>query len=436
MSQDNQDENVTGEAEHDAESHDAEEADHDAARPDALLKRVEALGEEDDVERLAREEERKLAERRAQQGGGKKRSGLEVAASKKLAKVGTKKASKRVQTEVAQAVEADPLLDRTVRFTDWAKKNSSLVQGIVIAALVGAIGVGTYTYLAQRKVEKASTILADAVNDENGTLGDPDADRGDAPKEIRPVFRTTADKRESALKKYREVQEKFPKTGAAYLARLAEGSILLDKREADAAIAAFTDASRSPLAANDAEVRGRAIEGLGFAYELKGEYEQALKTFKELENAVDVKGFKELAMYHQARALEAKGDKDAAKDLLKTLHERITRPGESQQFSYLREVTEDRLRALDPAALPPKSASRGGPQMTQEQIRKFLEQMKAQKGGANPVQLPEPMGGAAGPDMPQTPGMPMPGMTPMPTMPQMPTMPVVPNPTPQPAPHP
>ena len=35
-----------------------------------------------------------------------------------------------------------------------------------------------------------------------------------------------------------------------------------------------------------------------------------------MENSVDVKGFKELAMYHQARVLEAKGDNDGANEQL------------------------------------------------------------------------------------------------------------------------
>jgi len=79
----------------------------------------------------------------------------------------------------------------------------------------------------------------------------------------------------------------------------------------------------------DAEVRGRALEGLGFAYEQKGNLDESIKTFKDLEVSVDVLGFKELAMYHQARVLEARnsaGDKDKAKELLKTCTSASTSP--------------------------------------------------------------------------------------------------------------
>ena len=42
----------------------------DAMSPEAIAKRVAALGGEDEVDRLARDEELKLAERRAKAGGG------------------------------------------------------------------------------------------------------------------------------------------------------------------------------------------------------------------------------------------------------------------------------------------------------------------------------------------------------------------------------
>ena len=93
-------------------------------------------------------------------------------------------------------------------------------------------------------------------------------------------------------------------------------------------------------------------------------------------------------MYHQARVLEAKGDKDKAKELLKTVHERINKPGENYPFPYLKEVADDRLRALDPAALPPKQQGQmggpGGNKMSEEQIKKLIEQLKKNGGGAPP----------------------------------------------------
>jgi hypothetical protein len=151
------------------------------------------------------------------------------------------------------------------------------------------------------------------------------------------------------------------------------------------------------LAQADVEVRGRALEGIGFAHELLAQsdtgakekhLDDALGAYKQLEQ-LDTKGFKELGMYHEARVLQTKGDKQKALELLKDLQKRVTEPGESQPFSYLESVVEDRLRALDPAALPPKApkpSGLGGADMNdpqiQEILRKIQQQQQQQNGGA------------------------------------------------------
>jgi hypothetical protein len=379
-----------------AEGSDAEEptaAEEDDASPEAIARRVAALGEEDETEKIARSEEEKLAARRAKMKRGKKGGGLEAAASKRLARIAEKAQPKKM---IATAVDgADPLLNQTAALSKWAKKNQKVVSSVVLAGAVALAGVGGYNYWQQKKEADASAELTKAVADERGRIGDPDKEKeeeaSNGPKDTRPLFKTVDERRESALKKFRDVESRFPGTGAAILARLSEGSLLLDARQADPAIAAFNDVRSSALGQMDAEVRGRALEGLGFAYEQKGNLDESIKTFKDLEATVDVLGFKELAMYHQARVLEARnsgGDKDKAKELLKTVHERINKPGENYPFPYLKEVADDRLRALDPTALPPKpSGQMGGPggnKMSEEQIKKLIEQLKKQQGGGAP----------------------------------------------------
>lgn len=373
----------------------------DGASPEAIARRVAALGEEDPLEMQAREEERKLAERR--QAGKKKgkKSGLEVAASKRVAKIGTRAEPKRA---VAVAADADPLIEKTAKLSEWAKQNQKTVQivgGLIAAALLGIAG---FLYVEHKNETAASTLLTKAVEDERARIGEPPKDEPEnGPADTSPMFKTFDDRRESALKKYREVQSRFPKTGAAILARLAEGSLLLDKHEADPAAAAFTDVKGSALAAADQEVKGRAIEGMGFAYELKAQanaaeapkfWDEALKAYKELENTVEVRGFKELAMYHQARVLQNKGEKDKAKELLISLKERLSKPDDGASnvpqgpaFPYLREVAMDRLREIDPTAAPkaPSAAPGGSPQLTPAQIRKMIEDaQKKQKSGGDP----------------------------------------------------
>jgi hypothetical protein len=313
---------------------DAEKADDgDAASPEAIAKRLDALGgAEDESDRIARDEEKKLLERKAKSKKGKK-GGLEKAASKKLSEIGKRAEPKRA---VATAVDvADPLMVRTQKLGQWAKDNQKTVTiaGLAVVALLGvAAGMN---YMDRNKELEASVALAQGVSDERGQVGEPPKDDEER-RTPRPLFKTADERREAALKSYKDVESRFPKTGAAILARLAEGSILLDKRDPDGAAAAFTDVKSSPLAVADAEVRGRAMEGLGFAYELKAvmtpaeatkNLDEAIKVYKEMEISADVKGFKELAMYHQARCLQQKGDKDGAKSLLVSVRERVSKPG-------------------------------------------------------------------------------------------------------------
>ena len=389
-----------------AEDDDEDAGPANAASPDAILKRVAALGEEDEGERMARLEEEKLEERRSKERKAKKRGkgGLEAAASKRLSKIGNKPPPARV---VATAADADPLLDRTVDFSKWAKKNQSMVTGVVAAAVLAVAGSFGYVAYEHKRESSASTQLAKAVADEQGRIGDPDKEEdADRPHDPTPIFKTNDDRREAALQGYRGVETKYPGTGAAILARLAEGSLLLDKEDADGALAAYGDVVGSALAHADTEVRGRALEGLGFAYELKADaqtgdgakdlLEKAAKEYRELTNT-DVDGFKELGMYHQARIFQKEGSKDQAVDLLKKLHERLHKGGSDEHtFVYLEQVADDALRSLAPDALPPKSSGmgprmggRGGKnQLDPATLQRLMDQMK-QNGGKLPGAPPK-----------------------------------------------
>jgi hypothetical protein len=159
----------------------------------------------------------------------------------------------------------------------------------------------------------------------------------------------------------------------------------------------------SALANADHEVKGRALEGVGFAYELKAQaapaekdqhLDAALAAYKELENNVDVRGFKELAMYHQARVLMNKGDKDKAKELLLSVRERINKPEAPiapgvptpPPFPFLKDVAMDRLHEIDPTAAPKMPPGLGGGglnNLSPEQIKRLMEQMQRQGGGGH-----------------------------------------------------
>ena len=384
------------------------EKEGDKFRPEAIAARVEGLGEEDDLDRIAREEEKKLLERRK---GKKGKRGLEGAASKRLSKIGEIKVKRPSAVADGIAPEADPLLERTARATQWIKEHGQTFGALVAIAVLGVGGFLGWTYWQTKHEADASAVLAEAIADEHGHVSDKEDDDDDTkkPAGLYPTFKTVADRRAAALAKYRDVESKYAGTGAAILARLSEAGLLLDQSDAKGAIAAYEDVKASPLAMADAQVRGRAIEGIGFAHEMLAQsdvaakdkhLDDALAAFKQLE-LIDLKGFKELGKYHEARVLQAKGDNAKAIELLKDVHTAVSEPGETHPFPYLEFVAEDRLRQLDPTALPPKApkgkARPGGPpggggedtpDMNDPRIQELIRQLQQQQGGGAPPALP------------------------------------------------
>jgi len=341
----------------------------DKFRPDAIAARIDKLGTETDTERVEREEEQKLLQRRRE----RRKSGLETAASKRLGKIG-EGSVKRPTVAAGAAAEAVPLLEQVARANKWIAEHRTTFGAVAGAALLCVGGALSWAFWQDRRTTDASVLLAQGMADEHGHIATGTEDDDTPTGELYPTFKSAAERRDAALAKYRGIESKYAGTGAAILARLAEASLLLDAGDAKGAIAAYEEVKASPLARADAEVLGRALEGIGFGGELLAQsdaahrdkhLDDALAEFKALE-AVDVDGFKQLGTYHQARVLLAKGDKAAALDLLKALHATLEEPGVRQKFSYLYFVVEDRLRELDPSALPPKAppepmGGRGGP---------------------------------------------------------------------------
>jgi hypothetical protein len=381
----------------------------DKFRPEAIAARIDEIGEETDLDRIAREEEKKLLERKKAQ---KKRGGLEAAASKRLAKIGEGTVKRPSAVAAGLSPDADPLLERAARANKWIQEHRQTFGGLVAIAVLAGAGFFGFSYWEDKRNANASSLLAQALADERGRISDKADDDDDDSKSrsLYPTFKSAAERRDAALAKLRSLESKYGGTGAAILARLAEGSLLLDGGDAKGALAAYEEVKVSPLARADVEVRGRALEGVGFAHELLAqgdaanggkELDAAASAFKEMEQ-LDVQGFKELGTYHQARVAIAKGEKPKAIELLKDLQKRVNEPGETHPFSYLGFVVEDRLRELDPTALPPKASKEpplagargaggagGGLDMNDPKIQELLRQLK-QKGGT--PALPSPPG--------------------------------------------
>ncbi|MFS8065066.1 MAG: hypothetical protein ACMG6S_01715 [Byssovorax sp.] len=255
----------------------------------------------------------------------------------------------------------DAFARSTSAASKWIRTNFGKIQWVILAGIAAAGGYALYTSQMEKTAAAATDALMAGITVEHGKVMVEDK-RSDEEKEYdtSKIFKTVDERADAALAAYRKAAAEHPGSAAALLARLGEAGVLLDKRDWAGAIEAYNAVLASKLATNDADVRGRSIEGVGLAKEGKGELDAATASFKELQ-AIDERGFKELGMYHEARMLLAKGEKDKAKDLLKQIHDKLVVPTpEGKPFRYLETVVDEALRRLDPSALPSKAPVIGG----------------------------------------------------------------------------
>jgi hypothetical protein len=292
----------------------------------------------------------------------------------------------RRKVPLAPGEMVDDALARGMAGTSrWLRENFGTLQWVIIGAVVLGAGYAAYDYRSVKRAEAASAELIKGTVAERGRISSsstakPEEGASDDPT---PVFKSADERRDTALASYRKVTSSYAGSGAAILARLGEAGVLLDKRDWDGALAAYREVKGSPLANVDASVRGAALEGIGLALEGKGNTDEALKAFHELENS-GAAGPKELGLYHQARILFAKGDTDKAKELLKTAKDRIksqggassagAAAGESHPYRFLETQVDDLLKRIDPSAVPPPSPAGGG--MSPEDLQRFQEQLQ------------------------------------------------------------
>jgi tetratricopeptide (TPR) repeat protein len=131
------------------------------------------------------------------------------------------------------------------------------------------------------------------------------------PKDDVPRFKTAGERQAAVLKELDQFLANGAASGLKAEALIMRGATLLDAGRRDDAIASYQAALSSKL---DPRLRFLAHEGLGYAYEGKGDLEKARAAFGQLAgDATEFHGFyQDRALYHQARLSEIKGDKAAA----------------------------------------------------------------------------------------------------------------------------
>ncbi|HEY2902987.1 MAG TPA: tetratricopeptide repeat protein [Polyangia bacterium] len=214
------------------------------------------------------------------------------------------------------------------------------------AAALAVVIVATvaFTQVRARRAESASQELARIDRIANADLLPADGSAAAAAKdEGVPRFKTDKERLEGALKELDAFIAANPSSGLRAEALLHRGSYLLGLQRYDDAVVAYTQALSGGPAP---PLRDLAQEGLGYAYEAKGELDKAADAFSRLGDAAAkdsarADGFyQDRALYHKARIAEIKGNRADAAKLYREVLDKA--PGSS-----LRDEISNRLAVLE-----------------------------------------------------------------------------------------
>jgi tetratricopeptide (TPR) repeat protein len=361
------------------------------------------------------EDEAKPAAKQAPSAGARLAAAKAAKAAKKAAKRGKAQAASGLPAgmlgggrgrEPVEALKETSIGQAATKAGEWAQSNRPVAYGIaaaIVLAMVGAIG---WTVWSSGQTEAAGAALAEAVRianaevdpDRHEPAGDPDDSSDEEPSDEAdedPWFPSRQARAEAALEAYQGVLRDHGGSDAARWARLGEGRALFDLGRHEEARRSYELALRE--AGGDPMVAWRALEGIGFTYEVEDQWEQAIEQYEELRTVEDGR-YEAVADYHIARMRIAMGDRAAATTALRGLVERLRADSESEEpdFPYVLAQAEVRLRELDPGASATGSSPmmigpqgdpgagvpglEGLPPEILEQLRRQLEQSQGAEG--------------------------------------------------------
>ncbi|MBK7582810.1 MAG: tetratricopeptide repeat protein [Myxococcales bacterium] len=331
----------------------------------------------------------------------------------------SQKRGKERQAAVARGLDASEMMDDafargTHAASQFIRKNFSAIQWVIVLGIAGGIGWQIYSWRSHKTAGKTSDGLMAGVDDELSKVGTEAANTEDKTLTGRSSFPTEEARLEAAYKAFEAAEKAQPGSGTSLLATLGRAGVLYDQGKYDEAKTAYEKVQASELAKHDADVRLRSLEGVGLCLEAKGDSDAAIKVFQELEKS-DEPGFGSLGMYHQARVLVTKGEKDKAKELLGKVSEKLVKEKSPYQTaSYVEKASRDLMAIIDPTTAPASGSSYSADQLDQMREAILKDPTKLKK-------MLEDMGKMKVPQMPDPGGAPMP-------------LPEEPEPTPEPAP--
>jgi tetratricopeptide (TPR) repeat protein len=233
-----------------------------------------------------------------------------------------------------------------LRAGDWLAQNRSQVAMAFLAAVAIVGGAFGWQAYVTRREARATQAYYDGLTAMFAAIT-PDELPADDPRRNLPHYRSFEARAQATLEKLRRAIRAHPNARANPLMRLSEASTLYQLGRYTEAKSAY----QGVLGADLAGLEGRAIEGLAFTLESLGDLDGALARYRELQS---VQGgiYRDLAQFYQARVHLRRNDEARAREMLRTVIERVGRPAASDPTAAVQTALRDQclalLRDIDP----------------------------------------------------------------------------------------
>ncbi len=238
---------------------------------------------------------------------------------------------------------------------EWARSiGDSLGQHrrtltMAAAAVVVVVGASlAWQTWRSTAAAKAADAYSEALQVSTATIEPEDAPaREDAPTRRGPVFRSMEARLRASVEKFRQVEQRYPQSRVAPLARLSEATALYQLGRYQEARQLY----QGLMGADTAGLEARVLEGMAFTQESLNDLDGAAARYREL-GAVQNAAYRDLAQYYQARLFARRDDRVHAKELLHGVIERTAHPTAADPLAAsiqsLREQAVALLREIDP----------------------------------------------------------------------------------------
>ena len=198
-------------------------------------------------------------------------------------------AKKQKVTRKKLLKEPDEFITTTGRLIRWSRNYQMPLMYTAIAFFVILTAIAGLRYFSNQAENKAFTLLSQAVNTQEKLLNASGPEK---------TYEEMKDAYESLLRKYKNKQ-------GAKIARLIYANLSLDAGNADQAILLYESALKD--FERETSFTNFILSSLGYAYEKKHDYQQAITYFNRISSGDDAV-MKDVALFNLGRLYGELGD--------------------------------------------------------------------------------------------------------------------------------